>query len=310
MTRRVSTRTDSFAASLRRGTLYSLLCLIGLAVFGFSLPLGATTPKPMTLTEVKYASASIVLGKVTDLQVKVIGSSQNTRYGDHKQSTAPATDEDHSFGTMPGNQDSTHDSPLGYHNHDFHPTIDKEVDSYITEDQMPQSLGTEGGMMLFTKISMAPESVLGSRDGIESDGQIRFMAAGGALDDFEVVVHGMPELQAGGRYIVFLYRELQNRGDPYVGLGQGVFPVVFDPQTGRDMVTNLSGSPVVGIENGQVIVRASDEDRSEFEAMRSPPPTPLNKNDVIRSSVEESRFWSSKETVLDPYEFMKLVEGL
>jgi len=310
MTRRLSTTHHFLATSLQRGAVYSLHFLIALAVVGLSLPLNAATPKPMTLAEVKYASASVVLGKVTNLQVKVIGSSPNPGYGDHKQSNAPAEEENRSSEEALRAEDPHQDSLLGHHTHTIDPTISTEVNSDIPESQMPQGLGTEEGIMLLTEVSMSPESVLGSRDAIETDGQLRFTVAGGTLDDFAVIVHGMPELQSGGRYIVFLHNELQKRGDPYVGLGQGVFPIVFDPQTGRDMVTNLSGSPVIGIENGRVIVRASDEDRREFDAMWSPPPTPVNKNDTTQSSVQGSRFWSSKEAALDPNEFMKLVEGL
>ena len=192
----------------------------------------------------------------------------------------------------------------------FEPTLPTEGHLGTPSDQTLQGLGTEGGMMLLTEVSMSVESSLGSVDMIDTNGELRFTVAGGVLDDFSVIVHGMPELAPGSRYIVFLHDQLEERGDPYVGLGQGVFPIVFDPGTGRDIVTNLSGSPVIGIEEGQVIVRASEEDRREFDAMWSPPPTAMNKNDVIRSSVQDSRFWSSKETALHPNDFMKLVDGL
>ena len=323
MNERLSIQSHLLAASLKRGLRHSLYCLHAMSTVAFSLPVGATTPKPMTLAEVKQTSGSIVLGKVTNLQVKFSDSSLKPDHGEHKSSFAPATEdmnrtgeahpvaeEDHAL------TDSGHHTGLGHHDH----TLDSShsmvgFDSTtstaaIPESQMPQSLGTEGGLMLFTDISISAESVLGSRSAIGKDGQLQFTVAGGVSDDFAVIVHGMPDLKIGGRYIVFLHSELQGRGDPYVGLGQGVFPVVFDPRTGRDIVTNLSGSPVIGIENGQVIVRASDEDRREFEAMWSPPPTPINKNDTTQSSAQKSRFWSSQETALDPNEFMKLVEGL
>ena len=324
MKERFSIQSHLLTASLKRGLRHSLYCLLAMSTVAFSLPVGATTPKPMTLAEVKQTSGSVILGRVTDLQVKVIGQSLNPDYGRYKKSLPPAyeamdqtgeaqraeEENEHALAdsgvyTGPGHHDHTHETPDSMIA--FDPTASTAA---IPENQMPQSVGTEGGLMLLTEVSMSAESVIGSRNTIGPNGQLQFTVAGGVLDDFAVIVHGMPDLQSGERYIVFLHSQLQGRGDPYVGLGQGVFPVVFDPKTGRDIVTNMSGRPVIGIEKGQVIVRASDEDRQEFDAMRSPPPTPNNKNDSIQSSVQRSRFWSSKETALDPNEFMKLVEGL
>ena len=324
MTKRMSNQRDFFVASLKRGIQNSLYCLLAVSAVTFSLPVGATTPKPMTLAEVKQASGSVILGRVTNLQVKVIGQSLNPDYDQHKKGLPPAIGAMNQTGEAERAEeekdhvlaDGGYHTGLGHHDHThdtahsmiaFDPTASTGA---IPENEMPQSVGTEGGLMLLTEVSMSAESVIGSRNTIGLDGQLQFTVAGGVLDDFAVIVHGMPDLQSGQRYIVFLHSQLQGRGDPYVGLGQGVFPVVFDPKTGRDIVTNMSGCPVIGIEKGQVIIRASDEDRQEFDAMRSPPPTPHNKNDSIQSSVQRSRFWSSKEPALDPNQFMKLVEGL
>ena len=319
MVKRISNREEVRPLAPARVTRFLIFGLVGLVAAALATPIGASTPKPMTLAEVKRASASIVLGKVVDLRVQVLGSNPDFGRANTKQSIQPATEYADSRNAsessspvdkanlLPDGSESFNEANMAL---PFEPTAPTQGGLEISSDQAPESLGTEGGMMLLTEVSMSVEKALGTTDMIDKEGELRFTVAGGVLDDFSVIVHGMPDLAPGGRYIVFLHDNLQERGDPYVGLGQGVFPIVVDPETGRDIVTNLSGSPVIGIEEGRVIVRASEEDRREFNAMMSPPPTSMNKNDVIRSSVQESRFWSSQEPALHTSDFMELVEGL
>ena len=93
MNERLSIQSHLLAASLKRGLRHSLYCLLAMSTVAFSLPVGATTPKPMTLAEVKQTSGSIVLGKVTNLQVKFSDSSLKPDHGEHKSSFAPATED-------------------------------------------------------------------------------------------------------------------------------------------------------------------------------------------------------------------------
>lgn len=318
MTERFSETRRRVAFALGRLAKSSLYLLLAMGVF--ALPTQATTLRPMSLAEVKQASASVVQGKVIELSSRIVGS--ELRQSSKTNSFPPANDEGSNVELL-GDDEATMiegeaDSPLlavagvseliGQATQGAtHPALPPISAS---SPETPESLGVEGGMMIFTDVAMRVETAIGHSPDIQPDGTLRYTVAGGVTPDLSMIIHGMPDLEMGGRYIVFLHDKLTERAEPYVGLSQGVFPIVFDEESRREIVTNLSGSPVIALENGQVIVRASTEDLRDFEATWSDPPVPTTENGEIRSSIRDARFWSSDEPALTPDQFMKLVEGL
>jgi hypothetical protein len=289
---------------------------------GFMLlaaPISATTVKPMSIAEVKRSSGVIVQAKVIDRMVFLQGR-QLEPGSRSKQSEAPSDREQNvetkpivagtryqveRLGETSGNSTIFDQSVPG-----STPTGGFSVVNLAPEAGSPLGLDVEGGRMAFTKLALAVEAAIGNSPSIDPSGELQYIVAGGSTPELTVLVHAMPDLELGGRYIVFLHDGLQSRTDPYVGLGQGVFPIVSDPATGREIVTNYAGSPVIGVEDGEVIVRASEIDRAEFDAMWTGPPAPQDDRGASGSTLPAERFWSSKEPALSPADFLNLVSRL
>lgn len=168
----------------------------------------------------------------------------------------------------------------------------------------PESLGTEGGSMIFTRVTLeVEEEVKGA-----SARELVFEVAGGVLGGRRAIVHGMPTFERGQRCILFLRSGYETAGDPIVGVDQGFFEIVRDENIGADVVLDANGDFVVGIENDQVISR-----RNEQRAMRPAPqlgPAPVAEGAgkaVAETSPEVLRFWRSSEAAMSPQLFRQAI---
>jgi len=297
------------------------VAIISLAA-GFMLlaaPISATTVKPMSLAEVKRSSGVIVQAKVVDQSVFLQGARLDP--GSRSKQTEAPSDGEQNVETKPivvgtryqverVGETSTNSTVFGESIQGSTASGGSSLVNVAPEVGSPLGLDVEGGRMAFTKLALVVEAAIGNSPSIDPNGTLQYIVAGGSTPELTVVVHAMPDLELGGRYIVFLHDALQSRTDPYVGLGQGVFPIVSDPATGREIVTNYAGSPVIDVEDGEVIVRASEIDRAEFDAMWTGPPTPQDDRGTSASTLPAERFWSSKEPALSPADFLNLVSRL
>ncbi len=99
------------------------------------------------------------------------------------------------------------------------------------------------GRYPFTFVTFQVEEVL---KGKVSDRRLKLRFDGGELGNERLVVHGMPELSPGERYLLFI----QGNGSlasPIVGWSQGQFRFVSEPRTRRTTLVDHRGMPVRGI---------------------------------------------------------------
>lgn len=85
---------------------------------------------------------------------------------------------------------------------------------------------------------------------------IKLQLYGGILNGLEYAVDLMPRFEVGERYVVLASDE-GTKGDSYfpiIGLTEGVFRVKSDQSTGRQLVHDLHGRVLIGIERNHIQV--------------------------------------------------------
>ena len=85
---------------------------------------------------------------------------------------------------------------------------------------------------------------------------------GGTVGDETLLIEGAPRFREGERVVVFLAGNGQAMM-PIVGWEQGLFRVVRDPWSGREVVSDAVGNRIFGIRNGQVL--KEDRNASNIE---------------------------------------------
>jgi hypothetical protein len=100
--------------------------------------------------------------------------------------------------------------------------------------QVTPAMGAEGEK-IYTYVTLADLEVL---KGAVSDPSYVLRVRGGVVDTQAEVYPGLPQLEAGGRYLLFVQGNFRDLF-PVVGLHQGVFRVVWDPARQQEVVRPL-----------------------------------------------------------------------
>ncbi len=290
--------------------LLGLALMVGL-LFGASTG-GATTVTPMTLAEIKKYSGAIVVAQVRNLTYTTRG--REIRPLPPEKGEPPAADglQAEPIETVrPGiGASELRPSPMNPSDPRFDLSLLPGAPATDDATNGPIGVGVESGLMPYTFVEIFIHDMRGDLEGSGPGWSFIYLVAGGQSGNFETRVMGIPQLDVGQAYILFLYPDLTGTAVPYVGLEQGVFPIVKDERSGREAVTDAHGRPVIAIEDGEVIVRASQEDLEEFEVAWTPAPVARDEGTRTQSRLPQTRFWSSREPALSPSEFMDLVDRL
>jgi hypothetical protein len=171
----------------------------------------------------------------------------------------------------------------------------------------PISAGVEGGRTLFTEVTIRVDRQVGGAAGPE----IRLTLAGGSAGGETVVVHGMPEFEIGGRYVLLLRPDFARTNVPVVGVSQGWFEIVRDPVSGAERLLNADGAVVLGVEGGRLAVRR-DAVRVDRRSPRLGPPPVPEAGSGVRSGThpQVERYWASPATPMTPGAFLDAVRAM
>ncbi len=100
-----------------------------------------------------------------------------------------------------------------------------------TVTRVTSALGTDGEK-IYTYVTLADLEVI---KGEVPDTSYVLRIRGGTVDTQREVYPGIPQLEAGGRYILFVQGNFRDLF-PVVGLAQGVFRVEWDPERQQEVV--------------------------------------------------------------------------
>jgi hypothetical protein len=106
---------------------------------------------------------------------------------------------------------------------------------------------SQDGSFPFTFVTFRVHEVLKGRYG---DGEITLRLDGGETGREKVVVDGMPEFAVGDSYVLFLYGN-GSVGCPVLGWWQGQLRFAREPRSGRNLLLDYRGVPIVGIAGGE-----------------------------------------------------------
>lgn len=106
---------------------------------------------------------------------------------------------------------------------------------------------TQDGSSLFTFVTFEVDSAL---KGVFPGRHLTLRLHGGELQGFGVRVHGMPQFEVGETYLVFV-RGNGVFASPVLGLVQGQFKVDREARSGKPILVDWRGAPVLGIAGGR-----------------------------------------------------------
>jgi hypothetical protein len=239
----------------------------------------STTIKHLDFGEVVQQAGIVVEGTVVDLRVQSTGS--DIRTGKTKNHAAPMSQSSrlkHVHGETLAEGGAT----------------------------APQSVGVEGGKMLFTEVTMLVETEIVGSPG----STIRFRVAGGSNEHCTVIVFGMPSFELGKKYVVFLQPDLETTNTPIIGVNQGYFEVVRSDEGNREILLNADGDIVVGIERSQVLLRHNPQKSAGRMRHLAAAPVPATGSEVqAKLSPEVQRYWSSTESPMSRDSFFAAVRA-
>ena len=168
----------------------------------------------------------------------------------------------------------------------------------------PVEAGSRPGRMIFTRVTMETTvPIKGSAGKV-----IEFVVAGGTMDGRVAVVPGMLTFDVGGEYVLFLRNGYRGVADPVVGVNQGFFRVVEDPQSGLQVVLRADSDHVLGIENDGIVTRHNPQ-RSGSGPQPLGPPAADRAGVRADASPEMQRYWFSTEPLMTAGEFRNAIRS-
>lgn len=99
----------------------------------------------------------------------------------------------------------------------------------------------------FTFVTFDVESAL---KGVFPGRHVTLRLHGGALEDQLTIVHGMPEFEVGETYLVFVHGNGVS-ASPVLGWFQGQFRVSREALSGKPILVDWRGAPVLGLADGR-----------------------------------------------------------
>lgn len=104
------------------------------------------------------------------------------------------------------------------------------------------------GDSLFTFVTFEVESAL---KGVFPGRHLTLRLHGGELEGLGVRVHGMPQFEVGETYLVFVHGNGFS-ASPVLGWIQGLFRVTREARSGKPVLVDGRGAPVLGIAGGRL----------------------------------------------------------
>ncbi len=106
---------------------------------------------------------------------------------------------------------------------------------------------------IVTDVTLAVEQVTKGAQTLSDPDAVTLRFAGGQIGDVGMNVSGVPTLELGTRYVLLVHNDGTQYISPVVGMDQGIFRVVTEPATGRELVLTDSGRFIERIAGGDVI---------------------------------------------------------
>jgi hypothetical protein len=106
---------------------------------------------------------------------------------------------------------------------------------------------SQDGKSPFTFVTFDVESVL---KGVFPGRHVTLRLHGGTLGDTTTIVHGMPEFGVGETYLVFVHGNGVD-ASPVLGWVQGQYQVVREALSGKPILVDWKGAPILGIAGGR-----------------------------------------------------------
>jgi hypothetical protein len=106
---------------------------------------------------------------------------------------------------------------------------------------------SQDGSFPFTFVTFRVHEVLKGR---YASGEITLRLDGGETDREKVVIDGMPEFAVGDSYLLFLHGN-GSVGCPVLGWRQGQLGIAREPRSGRSLLRDHRGVPILGIAGGE-----------------------------------------------------------
>lgn len=256
------------------------IVLLGLLALGMGMPsqARAVTLSTLGFDEIVQQAAVIVHGRVTKVESFWGTGQELAKREGEKESQSPARQ-----------------------------TV-SDLKATRTTPEAPIGVGTRGGRMIFTRVTLDVISPIKGVPGKE----VEFVIAGGALDGRSVVIPGMPEFQGGGVYMVFLRQGNAAHAAPIVGVNQGFFQVVRELESGQDVVLNANADYVIAIEENRVIARRNAQTPAQAGHPRrqlTSPPVPDTPAVRSQTSAEVERYWNSTEAPMTVHDIVQVING-
>lgn len=249
------------------------LCTL-MVIAASAVPATATTVVPMSFEEVARGASFVIEGTVVDVESFATGQ----RPKDDGRTVVPAP-----------------------------PRSEDQAPSSADAVEAPSVLGTEGGRMIHTRVTLKVNRRIVGQVGPT----VTFRVAGGTLGDERAIVFGLPSFQEGQRYVVFLRPDFAESASPIVGVNQGFFRLAERGTGALPTLIDVDGDIVVGVEGGRVVVRRDAERPDPPRFTLGPVPTPDPGADVRPGrSPEVTRYWRSTEPPMPPERFYAAVREL
>lgn len=133
----------------------------------------------------------------------------------------------------------------------FYSEIVRAADCIVTATVVDRSSHYENGRKtIYTSVRLGTLTFLKGEPRTELT--LRF--EGGAIGDDRLEIAGMPQLEAGKRYMLYIDGTAKpGKISPIVGFHQGAFEIV--ERNGREVLLNTNGEELIGVQNDRFVFR-------------------------------------------------------
>lgn len=115
-------------------------------------------------------------------------------------------------------------------------TLTLRSDAIVTAQVSRPPKPVKEGTMTYTEITLLVEDAIKTTPQLQTTQYIRVKQLGGTYNGITTVVPGMPSFRTGERVLVFLRQDTVTKNYNVVGLSQGKYEILTDPETGEDYV--------------------------------------------------------------------------
>jgi hypothetical protein len=129
-------------------------------------------------------------------------------------------------------------------------TLTLRSDAVVTAQVSRPPKPVKEGKMTYTEVTLLVENTIKAAPQFQNAQYIRVKQLGGTYNGITTVVPGMPSFRTGERVLVFLRQDTVTKNYNVVGLSQGKYEILTDPETGEDyIVQHLSQTASVPVQH-------------------------------------------------------------